>query len=64
MVDLRVAILELVWVLEEGRSSEVETRSLVAEALVEVQLVQLENAEVVGPEFQRLLDHCQHQHLL
>ena len=40
-------------------------RSLVAEALVEVQLlVQLENAEVVGPEFQHLLDHCQHPHLL
>ena len=50
--------------LEEGRSSEVETRSLVAEALVEVQLlVQLENAEVAVPESRHLLDHYQHPHL-
>ena len=49
---------------EEGRLSEDETRSLAAEALVEVRLlVQLENAEVAVPEFQRLLGHCQHPHL-
>lgn len=49
---------------EEGRSSEVVTKILVAEGLVGVQLVvQSENAEVVVPEFQHLLDHCQHLHL-
>lgn len=51
--------------MEEVRSFEVETRSLVAEALVEVQLlVQSENAEVAAPEFPHLLDHYQHPHLL
>lgn len=50
--------------LEEVRSFEVEMRNPVAEALVEVQLlVQSENAEVVAPESQRLLDHCQHPYL-
>lgn len=34
-----MAVLELVEVSEEGRSSEVAMRSLVAEALVEVQLL-------------------------
>lgn len=64
MVDLQVATLELVWVLEEVRSSEVETRNPVAEVLVEVQLlVQSENAEVAAPEFRHLLDHYQHPHL-
>lgn len=46
---------------EEGHSSELETERLVAEALEGVRpLVQLENAEVVVPESQRLRGHCQH----
>ena len=64
MADLLVAVLEPVLVSEEGRSSEAETRKLVAEALGEVRpLVQSENAEAVAPGSQRLLDHYQHRHL-
>ncbi len=49
---------------EEDRSSGVERRSLAAEAPVEAPLlVLLANAEVVAPEFQRPLDHCQHPNL-
>ena len=65
MVDSLAVVLEPVEVLEEGRSSEVETRRPVAEVLEGVRLsVRLENAEVVAPESQRLLGHCQHPHLL
>ena len=49
---------------EERRLFEVEMKSFVAEALVEVLLsVQQGNAGVVVPESQRLLGHCQRPHL-
>lgn len=50
LIEVMVAVLELVWASEECPSSGIETRSLVAEALVEVRLLaRLENAEVVAP---------------
>ena len=65
MAGLLAAVLEPVWVLEEGRSPEIETERLVAEALEEVRpSVRLENVEVVAPESQRPLGRCQHPHRL
>ena len=64
MADSPAAVLEPVSVLEEVHSSGVERRRPVAEVLEGVRLlVQLENAEGVAPESQRLLGHCQHPHL-